>query len=313
VSWKTGWRWPGKSQAAKGCIGIELHQGQAFGVHFNGSGVTHCYRPADGDSGLEGLSQWLLQLPLAKAAVHMVLDHQHYELHMVEAAPVPDEELSDAMRFRVKDMLSMPLDDAIVQATRLPADAYRGRQDMAFVSAVRRDHIRKLVKWCHNRDLELQQISLPEFSLLNLVTAQMVEHSVALLRLDEHSGALYVYYDGALYLVRSLAIGYADLQSNSASEELTLDSNEQLERLALELQRSMDFYESQIGMGSIGQIWVLKPDQGDLDESLPRLEDVLNIPVRQISLDSHYNQMPGDAGLSASLLTALGGCLSHGA
>lgn len=313
VTWKTLWPWPGKRSATTGCLGIELHQGQAHCVRFDGEAVTHCYRPEAGEVGLDGLAAWLRQHSWQGCDTYVSLDHQDYELHLLESAQVPDEELSDAMRFRIKDMLATPIEDMVIQATRLPADAYRGRLDMAFVSAVRRDYVRNLVDWCQRHELELQAISIPEFTLLQLVAGQLPEQSVALLRLDAHDGALYVYYDGALYLVRPLAIGYADLQQVTAPGEFALETDSQLDRLSLELQRSMDFYESQIGMGSIGQVWVLKPDQGVLEETLPLLEAALNIPVRQLSLDSQYNQLADNSALSASLLTALGGCLQYDA
>ncbi|ASP37186.1 hypothetical protein CHH28_00130 [Bacterioplanes sanyensis] len=306
--WKKGWRWPGKQAQSQYSVGIELHQQQAFAVCFDGSAVTRCYRPQDDETGLDGVARWLKQHGLQGSRVYLSLDHQHYEVHLLEAAAVPDDELSDAMRFRVKDMLANPIEDMVVQATRLPDDAYRGRLDMAFVSAVRRDHLRSLVDWCQQQELQLCNISLSQFHLLNLMAELGPEQSVALLRLDAHDGALYVYYDGALYLERPLAIGCNDLKQITQEGEFALETDSQLERLSLELQRSMDFYESQIGMGSIGQIWILKPDHGDLDDTMPLLETALNVPVRQIVLDTQFNQMADDdAGLSASLLTALGG------
>lgn len=307
-------RWPWQKQKIDNqrCLGIELHNGQAFAVLRDASGVVDRYLPDSDEQGLDGIADWLGKQAYQQLSVTISLDQRDYELHLVEAPQVPDEELSDALRFRLKDLVNKPLENIAVQAFRLPADAYRGRMDMAFAAAIEKSRIRQLVDWCEQNQLILAEITIPELSMLQLVAEMEPETSVGVLRLDPAEGILYLYHNGGLYLTRPLAVGTNDLGlQDGMTGELSLETDSRMEKLALELQRSMDYFESQLGMGSVGQIWALIPDTIELDQVLPELEEAVNTPIRTLSLDSSFNRMPAGMPLTASLATALGGSLSY--
>jgi MSHA biogenesis protein MshI len=81
-----------------------------------------------------------------------------------------------------------------------------------------------------------------------------------------------------------------------------------MDALALDIQRSLDYFDSQLGMGMVGQLWVLVPDNADVSELLPELERSVNLPVRSLLLDSVARQQGGED-LTASLAIALGNAL----
>ena len=87
--------------------------------------------------------------------------------------------------------------------------------------------------------------------------------------------------------------------------------NSRMDVLALELQRSMDYFESQLGLGAVDQLWVMRPDFSDITETLLDLEEYLNTPVGVLSLESHFNRQEDNRPLTASLAMALGGALSY--
>lgn len=307
-------RWPWQKQTIDRtrCLGIELHNGQSYAVLRDSSGVIDRYQPAEDEQGMDGLSSWIDGLQLQQVATTISLDHREYELHLVEAPNVPDEELNDALRFRLKDLVSQPIDSKTIQAFRLPPDAYRGRMDMAFAAVIDRQIIQRLVDWTRERHLLLADITIPELSVLHLVSEMEPETSIGVLRIDKTEGVLYLFQNGGLYLTRALAVGTNDLGLDQSMEgELTLETDSRLEKLTLELQRSMDYYESQLGMGSVGQIWALMPDQAEIDNLLPELEQAVNTPVRTLSLESAFNRIQPPSPLTASLATALGGSLSY--
>lgn len=307
-------RWPWQKQKVdrSRCLGLELHEGQVFAVLRDGSGVLDSFRSEEGQPGLEQLSAWLQQNNYSLMNVTITLDHREYELHLVEAPAVDDDELSDALRFRMKDLINQPLENQVIQAFRLPADAYRGRMDMAFAVAIERSRIRMLVDWCEQQQLRLNEITIPELSILKLVAEMEPETSVGVLRLDKTDGVLYLLQEGGLYLSRALAVGTDELGLNTGLEgELMLETDSRMEKLALELQRSMDYFESQLGMGSVGQIWALIPDDAELDEVLPQLEQAVNTPIRTFSLESSFNGPEHQRVLTASFAVALGGSLSY--
>lgn len=306
------WPWLKQKSDRSRCIGVELHNGQAFAVLRDATGVIQSFQPDAGEQGIEALNRWLDQHQLHNLAVTISLDQRDYELHLVEAPNVPDEELSDALRFRLKDMVTQPIESKAIQAFRLPQDAYRGRMDMAFAAVIDRSCIEQLVEWAQQQQLYLSEITIPELSILQLVAAMEPETSVGVLRLDNKEGVFYLFQQGGLYMTRAIGVGTDDLGLSDAHEgELTLETDSRLENLALEVQRSMDYFESQLGMGSVGQIWAMVPDDIEMDTVLPELEQAVNTPIRTLALDSVFNRMPAPSSLTASLATALGGSLSY--
>jgi len=306
------WPWLKQKSDQSRCIGVELHNGQAFAVLRDTTGVIQSFQPEAGEQGIEALNRWLDQQQLHNLAVTISLDQRDYELHLVEAPNVPDEELSDALRFRLKDMVTQPIESKALQAFRLPQDAYRGRMDMAFAAVIDRSCIEQLVEWAQQQQLYLSEITIPELSILQLVAAMEPETSVGVLRLDNKEGVFYLFQQGGLYMTRAIGVGTDDLGLSDAHEgELTLETDSRLENLALEVQRSMDYFESQLGMGSVGQIWAMVPDDIEMDTVLPELEQAVNTPIRTLALDSAFNRMPAPSSLTASLATALGGSLSY--
>lgn len=311
-------RWPWQKQTVQDlrCLGIELHQGRGFAVLRDGGTIRECFRPQPGEQGLDGLAAWIRHQALDGVATVLSLDALDYELHLVEAPAVSDDELGDALRFRMRDLLPQGTEQKVIQGFRMPADAYRQRLEMAFAVVIDHRRIKELVRWCKHQQLALSSITIPELSLLHLVAEMEPETAVGVLRLDADDGMIYLYRDGGLYLSRRLNIGTRALGLTSAVEdELSLESDSRIEALALDIQRSLDYFDSQLGMGVVGQLWVLVPDDADVSTLLPELERSVNIPVRSLLLDNLFHHHADNANtdeqaLTASLAIALGNALS---
>ena len=57
-----------------------------------------------------------------------VLNPKDYNLHLVEAPNVEPDELRSAVRWKIKDLLDMKIDEAAIDVFEVPEDAYRGRE-----------------------------------------------------------------------------------------------------------------------------------------------------------------------------------------
>lgn len=245
------WPWQRKTTSAELVLGIELHQQQTFAVVRNAHGVIACYRPAVDEQGTVGLEAWLREHQWQHLDTTLSLDPQDYETHLIEAPNVADDELNDAVRFRMKDVLSQPIEQCVLQSFRLADDAYRGRSSMAMVVATRRDWVQQWVHWCEQQSLNLQAITIAELSLLHIVGQLEPETSVGVLRLNGTDSVLYVYQNGSLYLTRKLEVGADALTPMANDGAFELVNDPQFDRLTLELQRSLDYFESQLGVGAI--------------------------------------------------------------
>lgn len=325
-------RWPFKKISHKHWIGINLSKVCPSAVIYQAGEVISCisFTPEEGQ---EALTEWLkINAPSGIPTV-LVLDDSDYELLLVEAPEVPDDELSAAIEFRIADLLPLPVEDMSIQAVRLPDDAYRGRLSMAHVIASPNTAIQEKVDWAESLELNLKLITVPEFCFLNLLALLDIEQGIALLELGEKQGNLRLYQSGALYLTRHVEVGIDALEiqpsvieeqvtdevlelnidkNDSSSEEPddseelkieTVDFNdvednlvelelnneaqgedrntqekqneeldiseyvgfapkakvneEELQNLILEIQRSLDYYESQLGMGQITKLWLV--------------------------------------------------------
>jgi MSHA biogenesis protein MshI len=306
--------WLHTKKTAQGCLGIELNHGRAWAVHRTDRGVISSYLPSEDDEGLASLGEWIKDQKLTGIPVVVCLDSTRYELQLVESPPVPAEELSDAMGFRLAELVSDDVSDKVLQAFPLPSDAYRGRMTMAFAAITERSYLKEIVTFCREYELKLDQIIINEMSALNLLASVDPDDSVAVLRLEADAGVIYLYRNGALYFTRQISLGTDDLGLSSLNVSeggMMMQPNSRIDVLALELQRSMDYFESQLGLGAIGQLWVMKPDNIDVTDALGEIEDRINTPVRLMSLESAFNRQEGEIPLTASLAMALGGALGY--
>jgi MSHA biogenesis protein MshI len=356
-------RWPFKKKNHDQWIGIDLYKEAPSVVVQSRACIEDC--ASFNQQGMEALDQWLDRNIGADAPAVLVLDEAQYELLLVEAPEVPEEELADAISFRIADMLSQPIEDMAIQAFRLPPDAYRGRMNMAYVVASPKETIRDIVGWAEKRRLKLEQITVPEMSLLQTLAAHNNAQNSAILELKEGHGVIRLYSDGALYLTRQVEVGFKalgfdaqsdaethaeeqseqqeilELSADDISQELEEQStggvllNEldfdqlaleetqakdniddlQTENLILEIQRSLDYYESQLGMGQINNLWVFS-SQVDLSALCEKIKPMIHTKAKQLDLNSSLPKA-GVVDVSASCvglnnaLISLGGALSY--
>ncbi|MDF1761908.1 MAG: hypothetical protein P1U57_00730 [Oleibacter sp.] len=306
--------WQKNSSLKNACLGIELNHGQVWAVLRTDRGVIESYIPESDEQGFDGLAVWLEEKNLGNLPTVVCLDVREYELHLVESPQVPVNELSAALSFRIAEFTGESANNKVLQAFPLPADAYRGRVTMSYAAITDRRYLQRIVDFCINQNLRLERMLINELSTLNVLSYIDPQSCIGVLRFEANSGVIYLYREGALYCTRQIPLGIDDLGLNQVlpeEGELSLQTSSRLDVLALEIQRSMDYFESQIGVGSVSELWLMKPDQIDISAVLGELEEQLNTPVRLLSLESIFNRQESTKPLTASLVMALGGALSY--
>ena len=206
---------------------------------------------------LQYATSWVQRHKLQKALCNFVLDTSQYELELLETPSVQLEELTEAVRWRVKDMVNIPIENAAVDILHLPEDAYRGRMTMLYAVVVDGEVIKETLKFIRATGLEPSVIDIKEMALRNiaLYLPEMEHGTVALLNMYETNGSMLMYSHDALYLTRQIELGYSSFTTNQGA--FSLDNGVMIERLALDIQRSLDYYESQLGKGIAQKIYVL--------------------------------------------------------
>lgn len=211
------------------------------------------------------LQRAILAQRVSRVPVSMVLWPGSYQLFMVEAPEVSAEELREAVCFRVRDMLLQPLEDTALDACFLPADAFRGHRRMCFVVATARAFLSREQERLATLGLRVDVVDVVEFTLRNLAalaTDRALSHAV----LFQHGqvGVLGIYQQDQAYLLR-----LRDAVAASFSAEQT----------AVELQKSFDYFESQIGKGLPKKLLLC----GDGNEQTAEaLHDLLGVQVSRL-------------------------------
>jgi len=224
-----------------------------------------------------------------------VLDSSDYSINLLEAPNVEQNELRSAIRWKIKDLIDIKIDEAALDVFPIPDDAYRNRK-MVYVVATRKAKIQSIIQMVNATGLELAIIDIPELTMHAISSLYLVGSvGQAFLDLRRTGSTLNISMDGNLYLTRRIN---TQLEPDVMESENWPDLRD---RLVLELQRSLDYYQSQIGKGQITSL-MLAPRQFDGIAMSKELNDRLEAKVEYFNLAS-YLQMNDDYVMSVVALT----------
>lgn len=198
-----------------------------------------------GDSAAEVLRVLRRDHGLDRLRCITVLPQGEYQLHVVEAPAVPDAELKTAVRWRLKDLIDFPPDEAVVDVMPLPQGLAAGRGANLIAIAAHRDRVADCIRTFDEARIDLGAIDILETVQRN-VAAHLAEgeRAVALLVFGTGAGMLTVSAGGALLFARSFDLGL--IQFND-SQNIAADQAALCDRVALEVQRSLDHFDRQFG------------------------------------------------------------------
>jgi MSHA biogenesis protein MshI len=194
---------------------------------------------------------------LAGAAVSGILNSADYQLVMVEAPEVPAEELRAAVRWQLRDIVSFPVAEAVIDVFEIPEPARYVEARMVFAVAARAEAVSSIVELVKPRARGFDVIDIPELCLRNLsALLPQDERGVALLALGQGFAQLVITCQGVLYLARRIELAQrADVLS------LETGTGAGTEALTIELQRSLDYYESHYDRAPISDIIIASGDE----------------------------------------------------
>jgi len=196
-----------------------------------------------------------------RAACVAVLPAAEYQLNVVEAPSVPDAELRDAVRWRMKELLDYPVVEATIDVANIPQDSNsQSRARLLFAISARNSVIGDRMKLFRDAKIPMRMIDVPEMAQRNI--AAMFEdgpRAIALLCFREDHGLLTFSAGGELYLARTIDVGLNQIAQTTGTARVQL-----FERIALELQRSLDHFDRQFSQVPIGR-FLLGPLDVDVD------------------------------------------------
>ncbi|NIB44382.1 MSHA biogenesis protein MshI [Pseudomaricurvus alkylphenolicus] len=254
----------------------------------------------DGSLPMDSLRQRVEQLGLTGSPCNLVLPSSYYQLMLVEAPKVPAEELNDALRFRIKDMIAFPIDEALLDTFDLPTDSSRSGRHMVYAVVTEEAKIKPLIEAVAEAGLNLQSIDIAEMALRNLTEKLPVDaRGVAVMRVLPGQGMLTLMREGQLYLSRQFDLRYNGGLFDDLPEE----------QLVLELQRSLDYYERQMGQVPPGNVYLCGENVTD-DKIGDDLSGGIAAAVTTLNISGLLQIKEGiDESVMQLCVTAIGGAL----
>ena len=261
-------------------IGLGAHGVYLAEVKFSGAmpHVKRCEYHETGAVSAAALEKLCRDANLGGHHFNTLLLPGEYQLLLVEAPNVPAEEMKTAIRWKIKDSLSYHVDNATVDVLQIPADpSAPGRVQSLFAVAAANDNIQKRMALFEQAKLKLDVIDIPEMAQRNIAALFEQEgRALALLAFDDNGGLLTFTSGGELYMSRRTEISVGQLRD--ANENLREQSRDRVE---LELQRSLDYFDRQFHYLPLDHVLVSVPDDTGLVEFLATM---ISVKVEKLDL-----------------------------
>jgi len=228
---------------------------------------------------------------------HLVLPASHYQIVQIDKPSVPDNEIAAALKWQVKDLVTIAVDDMIVDYFDGPTLA--GGNAKLNVVCASKSFLTAMVSTINQGELLFKTISTEEFAFVSLLPKQ--DDAVLLVcQQPNEEVILLIVKKGKLYFHRRLR-GFAQI-ANKNQQELTMGV---IDSLSLEIQRSLDYFERQLKQAPIKSIQVIVPMDNE-DFLVEKLGQNTHISVQLLDLpEQHQGQRQFAAAIGASLLNTL--------
>lgn len=249
-------------------------------------------------------------------------------LVMLEKPEVAENELRQAVRWKIKDSLPFDVNNAIVDVFEIPGQIERGRTPLVYVTAAEKEFLKQHIQLLEEQNLEIETIDIAELVMRNIAALLPEDQQgVALLKLDATNGLMTLTQDSSLYLARNIEVGYSSLASSNSilgenphesdglalEEGMSPDQRRALDEIVLEVQRSLDYYESHFAKAAINSL-VLAPLPCEIPGVINYLATALGLQVRSLDLNAVLDmQQPISEEQQAKCFFAIGAALRESA
>ena len=265
--------------------GVAVAQVQT-GKHDPGGIIRSEFVSAAGQQAqLEALTEWVRSNGLHKTSCVCLVAGDDCDVYQVERPEVEDSEMIPAVTWKIKDLINYDVSNAVVDSYPMPVSG-KNKQQQVRVVAARETVISSYVESINSTALVLDALDVHELVPANLhAVQQSAEKSLALLTLNSGNGLLSVYHDTDLYVSRDFMIGIDQLETASAEDESVFDA------LLLELQRSLDYFESFYDIGSVTDLRIF-PQLKITEKMAMYLQNLTNFDIDFIAFAGDDNS-PG--------------------
>ena len=243
------------------------------------------------------LQDWVDRHDLKRTPCVSLIAKHDVQMFQLEKPAVEDEEMLQAISWKLKDLISFDIDAAVVDVYRFPNSPKNTNQQVNAVVA-NESVVAGYVDRIKQSGMELQVIDIHDLVGKNLGRLNdFNDQTIAILQFTENDGLLTIYHQQDLYVARDIKIGLLDIESAQKGDESLYD------KLLLELQRSMDYFESSYGLGLVKKMLVF-PQLPACERMASYLQNYVTYELDFLQVDTPDGQ-PMDAHCFAAYCAAL--------
>jgi MSHA biogenesis protein MshI len=254
----------------------------SIGIAFSGESVLLCALQKQDDelqwvldasfshSNWQGqLADYVQRHKLANTDCYVSLTSHWYQLLQVEKPKVPESEVYAALGWPLKDLL--PPNTEYVYDYLTPPAQVAGQSKLSVVAIPHKD-INNISKGIYDADLTLKSILIEETATVEL-TPTSDDAVISLVQEHGEEIVLNIVKNDQLYFTRRLK-GFENLGSYS-EKELSMGITESL---CVQIQRSMDYFESQLRQPPVRKV-LLKLDTTLAEQLASQIQESMGLPV----------------------------------
>lgn len=251
------------------------------------------------------LKSALEKVQATRAAICAVIEGEEYQIVQVEAPEVLPSELRAAVRWKLRDAISFNIDEAAVDVFEVPDPVRRTQNKMLFAVAARDSGIQRIAKLLKPVARGFDAIDIPELCLRNLAAVLPQDaKGVAMLAVNDSFAQLVVTRQGVMYQTRRI-----ETKRGFNAHEARAGGTINAAALALELQRSLDYYEGHYDQTPIGDL-VVAPANDVTRALAAELKSETGLRVTVLDVRDAFNvYKAGDLVTDWPSLMALGAAL----
>ena len=218
---------------------------------------------------------------------NVVLRSSEYRVLPIDPPDLPPDDLREAARLQVADALDFPVEDAAIDLLSVPTHQ-ASQRSQRFVVAAPNEPILRWLRQCQQAELRLGAVDIPELAMRNLSVLAAGDSAHAFLHIGLRSTRLALIWRRELCSFRQLDISGTQLASAGEYEREPL-----LERLALEIQRTVDAFSRQFSGIELEALWLTSVHQPEAVADA--LATLISQRVRHFAVEQYVDVQGGVA------------------
>lgn len=228
----------------------------------------------------------------------LILDPSFYQLILMDALEVAENEMAKALRWQLKGLVDYPLNDIAVEAFSIPAHGAGARRKKVFVAATLQSALTNKITMIESSLLKVTAVSIAELALSKLLSHQkiLVDSPTIAISYDNELCRLHLFYDNDLYLFRVLPLDESIIHPKSPSNQ----------SLLLEIQRTIDYCLMELKLPEPKYI-VFTPNFYEATDLFSYLQAEIDKEVKLLDINSFFISEPIAPEAMAKAFYAIGG------